>query len=65
MGNIYVDEALWRAKIHPLRPAGELDAEEVPVAERRSKRQSERSLVAADGPVAEAVGTVKVDRAGP
>jgi formamidopyrimidine-DNA glycosylase len=21
MGNIYVDEALWRAKIHPLRPA--------------------------------------------
>jgi len=24
MGNIYVDEALWRARIHPLRPAGEL-----------------------------------------
>src|SRR5690348_18451214 len=21
MGNIYVDEALWRARIHPLRPA--------------------------------------------
>jgi formamidopyrimidine-DNA glycosylase len=29
MGNIYVDEALWRARIHPLRPAGELDADEV------------------------------------
>ena len=25
MGNIYVDEALWRARIHPLRPARELD----------------------------------------
>ncbi len=29
IGNIYADEALWRAKIHPLRPAGSLDAEEV------------------------------------
>lgn len=29
LGNIYVDEALWRARIHPLRPAGELDPEEV------------------------------------
>ena len=29
MGNIYVDEALWRARIHPLRPAGELSALEV------------------------------------
>src|SRR6266508_2608595 len=25
LGNIYVDEALWRARIHPLVPAGELD----------------------------------------
>ena len=25
MGNIYVDEALWRARIHPLRPAESLD----------------------------------------
>ena len=24
LGNIYVDEALWRARIHPLKPAGEL-----------------------------------------
>lgn len=29
LGNIYVDEALWRARIHPLRPAGELDADEL------------------------------------
>lgn len=25
LGNIYVDEALWRARIHPLRPAETLD----------------------------------------
>jgi formamidopyrimidine-DNA glycosylase len=24
LGNIYVDEALWRARVHPLRPAGRL-----------------------------------------
>jgi formamidopyrimidine-DNA glycosylase len=29
LGNIYVDEALWRAQIHPLRPAESLDADEV------------------------------------
>jgi formamidopyrimidine-DNA glycosylase len=29
LGNIYVDEALWRARIHPRRPAVELDPEEV------------------------------------
>jgi formamidopyrimidine-DNA glycosylase len=29
IGNIYADEALWRAKIHPLRPAGSLDADEI------------------------------------
>lgn len=28
VGNIYADEALWRARIHPLRPAGSLDADE-------------------------------------
>jgi formamidopyrimidine-DNA glycosylase len=25
LGNIYADEALWHARIHPLRPAGEVD----------------------------------------
>jgi formamidopyrimidine-DNA glycosylase len=29
LGNIYVDEALWRARIHPKRPAGDLDANDV------------------------------------
>lgn len=29
MGNIYADEALWRAKIHPLTPAGALTAPEL------------------------------------
>ena len=29
LGNIYVDEALWYAKLHPLRPAGSLDRNEL------------------------------------
>ena len=29
LGNIYVDEALWGARLHPKRPAGELDANDV------------------------------------
>lgn len=29
LGNMYVDEALFQARIHPLRPAGTLDADEV------------------------------------
>jgi formamidopyrimidine-DNA glycosylase len=29
MGNIYVDEALWRSRIHPLRPAESLDRVEL------------------------------------
>ncbi|HEX6800187.1 MAG TPA: zinc finger domain-containing protein, partial [Ktedonobacterales bacterium] len=29
LGNIYADEALWRARIHPLRPAGSLSPAEV------------------------------------
>ena len=29
VGNIYADEALWRARIHPQRPAGELTADEL------------------------------------
>ena len=34
VGNIYADEALWRAGIHPLRPAGELGEEELRVLHR-------------------------------
>jgi formamidopyrimidine-DNA glycosylase len=40
MGNIYADEALWRAGINPLRPAGELGEEEV----RRLHRAVRRAL---------------------
>ncbi|HWX10023.1 MAG TPA: bifunctional DNA-formamidopyrimidine glycosylase/DNA-(apurinic or apyrimidinic site) lyase [Gaiellaceae bacterium] len=29
LGNIYVDEALWRARIHPLRPAESIDRDEL------------------------------------
>ena len=29
IGNIYADEALWRARLHPLRPAGSLSPEEL------------------------------------
>jgi len=29
VGNIYADEALWRARVHPLRPAGGLTGEEL------------------------------------
>jgi formamidopyrimidine-DNA glycosylase len=29
VGNIYADEALWHARLHPLRPAAELEADEV------------------------------------
>ena len=29
MGNIYADEALWRARLHPLRTADTLDEREV------------------------------------
>jgi formamidopyrimidine-DNA glycosylase len=29
MGNIYADEALWRARVHPRRPAGALTGDEV------------------------------------
>lgn len=29
LGNIYTDEALWRARIHPLRPSNSLSADEL------------------------------------
>jgi formamidopyrimidine-DNA glycosylase len=34
LGNIYVDEALWRAQIHPLTPANDVPAEALPVLRR-------------------------------
>jgi formamidopyrimidine-DNA glycosylase len=38
LGNIYVDEALWRARVHPLRPAGELVPAEVRAVREGIKR---------------------------
>jgi formamidopyrimidine-DNA glycosylase len=40
LGNIYADEALWRARVHPLRPAGSLTADEI----RRLHRAIRRAL---------------------
>ena len=40
LGNIYVDEALWYARLHPLRQAGELDDDEL----RRLHRGDPRAL---------------------
>jgi formamidopyrimidine-DNA glycosylase len=42
MGNIYADEALWRARIHPLKPAGEL----TPLELRRLHRGIKEALQA-------------------
>ena len=38
MGNIYVDEALWHARIHPLRTAGTLDAADARALHRGIRR---------------------------
>jgi formamidopyrimidine-DNA glycosylase len=48
VGNIYADEALWRARIHPLRPAGELSADEV-AALHRGIRAALRTGIARQG----------------
>jgi formamidopyrimidine-DNA glycosylase len=48
LGNIYGDEALWRARIHPLRPAGELDDEELKRL-KRGVRQALRVGIARQG----------------
>jgi formamidopyrimidine-DNA glycosylase len=48
VGNIYADEALWRARIHPLRPAGELRVDEV-IAVHRGIRAALRTGIARQG----------------
>jgi formamidopyrimidine-DNA glycosylase len=48
LGNIYADEALWRARLHPLRPAGELDDEELKRL-KRGIRQALRMGIARQG----------------
>jgi formamidopyrimidine-DNA glycosylase len=44
MGNIYADEALWRARIDPRRPAGELDDGEVRALHRGIRRALEAGI---------------------
>ena len=44
VGNIYADEALWRARIHPRRPAGELDVSEIRALHRGIRRTLEAGI---------------------
>jgi formamidopyrimidine-DNA glycosylase len=48
VGNIYADEALWRAQIHPLRPAGDLTDLEI-AALHRGIRAALRAGIARQG----------------
>jgi formamidopyrimidine-DNA glycosylase len=48
IGNIYADEALWRARIYPLRPAGELTEDEI-TALHRGIRAALRAGIARQG----------------
>jgi len=44
LGNIYADEALWQAQIHPLRPAGELSADEIEALRRGIRAALRRGI---------------------
>jgi formamidopyrimidine-DNA glycosylase len=44
VGNIYADEALWRARIHPLREARGLDADELRALHRGIRRALEHGI---------------------
>ena len=44
LGNIYADEALWRARVHPLRPAGTLAHAELRALHRGIRRALERGI---------------------
>ncbi len=44
MGNIYADEALWRARIDPRRPAGELSEAELTTLHRAIRRALEAGI---------------------
>jgi formamidopyrimidine-DNA glycosylase len=44
VGNIYADEALWRAKLHPLTPADELGPAEVKALHRAVRKALEQGL---------------------
>ncbi len=44
VGNIYADEALWRARIHPLTPAAELDPDAVKALHRGIRQALQAGL---------------------
>jgi formamidopyrimidine-DNA glycosylase len=44
VGNIYADEALWRARIDPRRPAGELEEREIRALHRNVRRALEAGI---------------------
>jgi formamidopyrimidine-DNA glycosylase len=44
VGNIYADEALWFARVHPLRAAGELTADEIAELRRAVRKALRRGL---------------------
>lgn len=44
LGNIYVDEALWQARLHPLQPAGSLSREQVRALHRSVRRVLRQGL---------------------
>jgi formamidopyrimidine-DNA glycosylase len=44
LGNIYVDEALWFARLHPHQPAGSLDSGRIRAVQRGVRRALERGI---------------------
>ena len=48
LGNIYADEALWRARVSPLLPAQDLGADEIRDCSARSERRFGRGSSARD-----------------
>jgi len=44
LGNIYADEALWRARVDPRRPAGDLDSTETRAVHRGIRRALESGI---------------------
>ena len=44
LGNIYVDEALWYARLHPLRPAGSLESAELRALHRAIRKALELGI---------------------
>jgi formamidopyrimidine-DNA glycosylase len=45
LGNIYVDEALWEARLHPLQPAATLSSTETEALWRAIRKVLRRALV--------------------